>query len=52
MIKYIDGAFCISITEVELVFDADADEAYICDAVALVQAASGEEITVRYSKSR
>ena len=48
----IDGAFCISITEVELVFNADADEAYISDAVALVQAASGDEITVRYSKSR
>lgn len=52
VIANIDGAFCISITEVELVFDADADEAYISDAVALVQAASGEEITVRYSKSR
>lgn len=52
VIAHIDGAFCISITEVELVFDADADEAYISDAVALVQAASGEEITVRYSKSR
>ena len=52
VIAHIDGAFCISITEVELVFDADADEAYISDAVALVQAASGDEITVRYSKSR
>ena len=40
------------LTEVELVFNADADEAYISDAVALVQAASGDEITVRYSKSR
>ena len=52
VIAHIDGAFCISITEVELVFNADADEAYISDAVALVQAASGDEITVRYSKSR
>ena len=52
VIAHIDGAFCISITEVELVFDADADEAYISDAVALVKAASGDEITVRYSKSR
>ena len=52
VIAHIDGAFCISITEVELVFNADADEAYICDAVALVKAASGDEITVRYSKSR
>ena len=52
VIAHIDGSFCISITEVELVFDSDADEAYISDAVALVQAASGDEITVRYSKSR
>ena len=46
------SSFCISITEVELVFDSDADEDYISDAVALVKAASGDEITVRYSKSR
>ncbi|MGN0697245.1 MAG: hypothetical protein ACI4JV_00665 [Ruminiclostridium sp.] len=50
VVAHIDGAFCISITEVELVFDSETDDDYIADAVSLVQAAVGNEITVRYSK--
>ena len=50
VVAHIDGAFCISITEVELVFDTDTDDDYIADAVSLVQAAVGNDITVRYSK--
>lgn len=47
---HIDGAFCISITEVELVFDGNTDDEYIADAVSLVQTAVGNDITVRYTK--
>lgn len=52
IIAHIDGAFCISITEVELVFDAQTDDDYITDAVSLVQTAVGDDIKVRYTKER
>lgn len=52
VVAHIDGAFCISINEVELVFDSETDDSYIADAVSLVQTAVGDEITVRYSKER
>lgn len=49
---HIDGAFCISISEVELVFDDNTDDGYIADAVSLVQSAVGNDIKVRYAKER
>lgn len=49
---HIDGAFCISISEVELVFDDGTDDSYIADAASLVQAAVGDDIKVRYTKER
>ena len=52
VIAHIDGAFCISISEVELVFDDGTDDSYIADAASLVQAAVGDDIKVRYTKER
>lgn len=49
---HIDGAFCISISEVELVFDDNTDDGYIADDVSLVQSAVGNDIKVRYAKER
>ena len=49
---HIDGAFCISISEVELVFDDNTDDGYIADAVSLVQSAVGNDIKGRYAKER
>ena len=47
----IDGAFCISITEVELLFPKDTPDEYMERAAALVESRTGD-ITVRYAKER
>ena len=47
----IDGAFCISITEVELLFAKGTSDEYMENATALVQRRVGD-ITVRYAKER
>lgn len=47
----IDGAFCISITEVELLFPKDTPEEYMESAAELARSRAGD-VTVIYAKER
>ena len=52
VIAHISGAFCISISEIELVFDKDTPMSTVESAVELVKSEVGEEITVRYNQTK
>lgn len=52
VVAHISGAFCISISEIELVFGKDTSMNTVERAVELVKSEVGEEITVRYSQTK